>query len=582
MNFVVLAFLCGLAYGASGQGSIVLEAQKPLSGPDRRPSLDLNYNQRIFDNGRANANAFGGVNVQPGQPVRPQFGINAERNYNNGFLRGTAQGQIGPHGRVDPYIGITGGWRFKRDIPLEEQTVQEEEHRSRREANPQGSVVIQGQKPMSGPDRRPSLDVNYNQRVFDNGRTNANAFGGVNVRPGQPVRPQFGVNAERNYKNGFLRGSAQGQVGPHGRVSPSVGITGGWRFRRDIPLEEEIVQEEEEHRSRREANPQGSVVIQGQKPLSGPDRRPSLDVNYNQRVFDNGRTNANAFGGVNVRPGQPVRPQFGVNAERNYKNGFLRGSAQGQVGPHGRVSPSVGITGGWRFRRDIPLEEEIVQEEEHDTQLETKLQSGIFKNNQKPLSENQHIPPYPVSYNQSRLQEDLSKINRWGAIPPPRGPIVPQPGNTATRHSNRNWNHRGNTQGQGEPRDIVGSSTDPSDERNVEGHTTTEESKGEHRSRREANPQGSVVIQGQKPLSGPDRRPSLDVNYNQRVFDNGRTNANAFGGVNVRPGQPVRPQFGINAERNYKNGFLRGSAQGQVGPRGRVSPTIGITGGWRF
>ena len=60
--------------------------------------------------------------------------------------------------------------------------------------------------------------------------------------------------------------------------------------------EEQLLETYNPVRFRREANPQGSVVIKGEKPLSGPDRRPSLDVDYQQRVFDKNGLNANAYG----------------------------------------------------------------------------------------------------------------------------------------------------------------------------------------------------------------------------------------------------------------------------------------------
>ena len=108
-------------------------------------------------------------------------------------------------------------------------------------------------------------------------------------------------------------------------------------------------------RFRREADPQGSVVIHGQKPLSGPDRRPSLDVDYQHRVFDRNGANANAYGGLNIRPGQPPQPHIGIQAERNFNNdrGFIRGYGQVERGRSGGASPSFGLNGGFRFRRSV-------------------------------------------------------------------------------------------------------------------------------------------------------------------------------------------------------------------------------------
>lgn len=106
-------------------------------------------------------------------------------------------------------------------------------------------------------------------------------------------------------------------------------------------------------RFRRHADPQGSLVIDAKKPLSGPDRRPSLDVDYHQRVYDRNGVNADAYGGLNVRPGQPAQPHLGVQIGREYKNGFIRGYSQAERGPGGRISPSFGIGGGFRFRRNV-------------------------------------------------------------------------------------------------------------------------------------------------------------------------------------------------------------------------------------
>ncbi|KAG7197607.1 hypothetical protein KM043_013391 [Ampulex compressa] len=221
------------------------------------------------------------------------------------------------------------------------------EQRYRRQTNPRGSVSVEATKPLGGPDRRPSVDVNYNHRVFDNGRGTADAYGGLNIRPGQPPQPHIGLQWERQYRNGFIRGHGQVQRGPGGNPSPSFGVSGGFRFRRDA----------EEQRYRRQANPQGSVRVEATKPLDGPDRRPSVDVNYNQRVFDNGRATADAYGGLNIRPGQPPQPHIGLQWERQYRNGFIRGHGQVQRGPGGNPSPSFGVSGGFRFRREAEVDE---------------------------------------------------------------------------------------------------------------------------------------------------------------------------------------------------------------------------------
>ncbi|CAD1479435.1 unnamed protein product, partial [Heterotrigona itama] len=97
----------------------------------------------------------------------------------------------------------------------------------------------------------------------------------------------------------------------------------------------------------------GSVGIRVEKPLSGPERRPSLDVDYNHRIYDKNGWNANAFGGANIRPGQSAQPHVGLNFERNFRNGFIGGSGQAQRLPGGRISPGFGVHGGFRFRRDV-------------------------------------------------------------------------------------------------------------------------------------------------------------------------------------------------------------------------------------
>ncbi|XP_076656261.1 hymenoptaecin [Halictus rubicundus] len=109
-------------------------------------------------------------------------------------------------------------------------------------------------------------------------------------------------------------------------------------------------------RFRRQSNNKGSVSVQATKPMSGPDRRPSVDVNYNQRVFDRNGATADAYGGLNIRPGQRPQPHIGIQAERTYRNGFVRGFGQVERGQRGRPSPTIGVSGGFRFRRDVDVE----------------------------------------------------------------------------------------------------------------------------------------------------------------------------------------------------------------------------------
>lgn len=103
----------------------------------------------------------------------------------------------------------------------------------------------------------------------------------------------------------------------------------------------------------RQADNRGSVVIRGEKPLSGPDRRPSLDIDYNHRLAERNGMTADAFGGVNIRPGERAMPHAGLQFERNFRNGFIRGHGQVERGANNRFSPAFGVSGGFRFRRDV-------------------------------------------------------------------------------------------------------------------------------------------------------------------------------------------------------------------------------------
>lgn len=106
------------------------------------------------------------------------------------------------------------------------------------------------------------------------------------------------------------------------------------------------------------------MVVQGTQPLSGPNRQPSLDINYNHRIIDNDRTKLDAFGGANLQNGR-LTPQAGFGYEHRFKNDiFVTGQGQVQPGPRGGLSPSFGAGVGWRFRREAePYEEEEVVEE---------------------------------------------------------------------------------------------------------------------------------------------------------------------------------------------------------------------------
>lgn len=77
------------------------------------------------------------------------------------------------------------------------------------------------------------------------------------------------------------------------------------------------------------------------------------------------------IGGANWRPGSPISPhagaEFGHNFGRN-GNGFVGGFGQVQPGHHGGLSPSFGIGGRYRFRRDIEAEDEETLESLDDLQ----------------------------------------------------------------------------------------------------------------------------------------------------------------------------------------------------------------------
>ncbi|CAL7945046.1 unnamed protein product [Xylocopa violacea] len=125
--------------------------------------------------------------------------------------------------------------------------------------------------------------------------------------------------------------------------------------------QQEQPQIEEALRFRREANPQGSIRAEVQKPLGGPDRRPSIDVDVQRRVYENNGLTADAYGGLNIRPGMQAQPHAGIRFEKEYSNGRLGGFGAVQRGPGGRPDPIFGIRGDWRFRRSA---EEVADEVE--------------------------------------------------------------------------------------------------------------------------------------------------------------------------------------------------------------------------
>ncbi|KAG5330927.1 HYTA protein, partial [Acromyrmex heyeri] len=482
------------------KGSITFQGTQPLSGSQRQPTWNLNANANVFNKDRTTADVYGGLNKVPGQRVQPHFGIQAEKDFGkNGFIRGHGQLQPGPRGHgVSPSVGVTGGFRFSPSVGVTGG------FRFRREAEPQGSITFQGTQPLSGPMRQPTWDLNVNRKIMNNGRTTADVYGGLNKVPGQRVQPHIGIQAERNFgNNGFIRGHGQLQPGPRGHgVSPSVGVTGGFRFRR-------------------EAEPQGSITFQGTQPLSGP----------------------------------MLQPHIGIQAERNFgNNGFIRGHGQLQPGPRGHgVSPSVGVTGGFRFRR------------------EAEPQGSITFQGTQPLSGPMRQPTWDLNVNRKIMNNGRTTADVYGGLNKVPGQRVqPHIGIQAERNFGNNGFIRGHGQLQPGPR---GHGVSPS-----VGVT------GGFRFRREAEPQGSITFQGTQPLSGPMRQPTWDLNVNRKIMNNGRTTADVYGGLNKVPGQRVQPHIGIQAERNFgNNGFIRGHGQLQPGPRGHgVSPSVGITGGFRF
>ncbi|XP_043278678.1 uncharacterized protein [Venturia canescens] len=270
------------------QGSIVFTGQKPLEGPERRPSYNLDYQHNIWEGKNGHVSASGGAQKLPGQ-------------------------------RWEPNVGIQGTWRFRRS------------------ADPQGSIVFTGQKPLEGPERRPSYNLDYQHNIWEGKNGHVSASGGAQKLPGQ-------------------------------RWEPNVGIQGTWRFRRS-------------------ADPQGSISIQGQKSMSGPERRPSWNVDYQHKIWEGKNGHVSAGGGAQKLPGQRWEPNVGIQGTWRFrrspdpqgsvvvqaqkplsgperrptynidyqhkiwqgKNGQVSASGGAQKLPGRRWEPNVGIQGTWRF-----------------------------------------------------------------------------------------------------------------------------------------------------------------------------------------------------------------------------------------
>lgn len=104
--------------------------------------------------------------------------------------------------------------------------------------------------------------------------------------------------------------------------------------------------------------------LEARQPLSGLNRNPSVDLSYNQRLIDNGRTTLDAYGGAGLHD-RHVSPHAGLNYEHRFNNNvFVRGQGAVREGPRGRMEPSVGAGIGWRFRREVmpEREDELVEE----------------------------------------------------------------------------------------------------------------------------------------------------------------------------------------------------------------------------
>ncbi|XP_044006145.1 uncharacterized protein LOC122851155 [Aphidius gifuensis] len=68
----------------------------------------------------------------------------------------------------------------------------------------------------------------------------------------------------------------------------------------------------------------------------------------------------------------------------------------------------------------------------------------------------------------------------------------------------------------------------------------------------EPQPQGSIVLQGQKPLSGPERRPTWNLDYQHNIWQGKDGRISASGGALKLPGQRVQPQVGIQGQWRFR------------------------------
>nr|XP_050868432.1 uncharacterized protein LOC127072214 isoform X2 [Vespula vulgaris] len=387
-------------------------------------------------------------------------------------------------------------------------------HDSHRENEPQGSVVLRGEKPLSGPDQRATINLDLQRKLNEH----TNVYGGGHYMQGDRVRPHAGVVYEREFGNGFINGRGQVQPGARGRLEPSFGINGGFRFRR-------------------EADPQGSVVLRGEKPLSGPDQRATINLELQRKLNEH----TSVYGGGHYMQGDRVRPHAGVVYEREFGNGFINGRGQVQPGARGRLEPSFGINGGFRFRR------------------EADPQGSVVLRGEKPLSG----PDQRATINlelQRKLNEHTSVYGGGHYMQGDR--VRPHAGVVYEREFGNGFiNGRGQVQPGARGR------LEPSFGIN-----------GGFRFRREADPQGSVVLRGEKPLSGPDQRATINLELQRKLNEH----TSVYGGGHYMQGDRVRPHAGVVYEREFGNGFINGRGQVQPGARGRLEPSFGINGGFRF
>ncbi|XP_015595568.1 uncharacterized protein LOC107267894 [Cephus cinctus] len=277
------------------QGSLSATYVKPLDGPERRPTYNFDYNHRLV-------------------------------NRKDGNIDLSVGGQKLPGRRVEPTVGLSGTFRFRRS------------------PEPQGSLSGTFSKPFGGPERRPTYNFDYNHRLVNRKDGNVDLSVGGQKLPGRRVEPTVGLSStfrfrrspepqgslsgtfskpfggpERrptynfdynhrlvNRKDGNVDLSVGGQKLPGRRVEPTVGLSGTFRFRRS-------------------PEPQGSLSATYVKPLDGPERRPTYNFDYNNRLV-------------------------------NRKDGNIDLSVGAQKLPGSRVEPTVGLSGTFRFRRSSDSE----------------------------------------------------------------------------------------------------------------------------------------------------------------------------------------------------------------------------------